>query len=104
MNMDQPPPNRRFQFGLRTLLTYVAIVAVAVYGYSLIPLALVPNAVDVQELSQVQLGMSRYQVRRLLGKPNVIEHYDNGQEHWGYFYSADIYFTNGECVQIDSEL
>ena len=73
------------RFTLRTLLVAVALCAVAVLIYSWLP-----DTVTTAELHRVQLGMTREEVRKLLGEPANVLHMqpsppDNLDEAWYYF-------------------
>lgn len=70
---------RRFRFGLRGLLASVAVCALGVFAYSWLP-----NYVTTAELSQLRRGMTQEEVREILGAPDKIKRYPDGNERWDY--------------------
>jgi len=97
----------RFRFGLRGLLVGVAVCAVVALLSSWLP-----NSITTSELRDVSIGMTKDEVRTLLGEPIDIHPIDeprppyNSDEAWSYvqwdYLDAPpaVGFRNGRVIHV----
>ena len=103
----------RPRFTIRTLLAVVAVCAVGMMFFQLLP-----NTVSSSQLRMVHKGMTTDEVRSILGEPFLITRFNprdlgaydgNDQEHWWYADSwfmvkaskrPDVYFSNGRVFKV----
>jgi hypothetical protein len=90
------PKKWQFRFGLKGLLSLVAVCAVATLIYSW-----TPNYVTTAELSRLKRGMTPDEVRSILGEPDAFTgHVRDQAGNWYYgLLSIVVVFENGVYVE-----
>lgn len=73
------------RFTIRTLLIVVAACAFGAFVYSWLP-----NYVTATQLNQLRRGMTQEEVRAILGAPDSIKRYRDGNELWNYGFMSIV--------------
>jgi outer membrane protein assembly factor BamE len=109
--------HRHFNLHLRTVFVGLCVVILASCVYKLDIQQ--GNVLERDKVAQLKVGMTKRQVRYLLGTPLIIDTFN--QDRWDYFYSLKdyspehregifhqerltIFFENGQLSKMDNQL
>ena len=85
----------RFRFGLRSLLSAVAVCAVGLAIYGTIP--------EPELLPGIRYGDPQSDLLQKLGQPEKKTHNRNGTENWIYLQSVTVHDSSGKRITLNSQ-